>query len=268
MKKISWILLIVLGLWVNVVSAERPDDIITTAERYVQHKKELGYYEGFIAPHSVIICYQKSTLNHLLERFTDIEVSRASPYLYVTKDNKIGILAGMGIGAPALAAQVEQLAVLGVKRFVGVGTAGALLNKFEIGEFAIASKALGEDGIAHLYLNGPNFVEGNTRLNKEWNDFAPDLNFQETVAWSYSAIFRERTSDLLRVTKLGCGVVEMETATLFAIAQERGLEALALYVISDVINPGVWVPHLKDPNVIAKTNLMADRVFQFLMLEK
>lgn len=57
MKKMSLVLLIVLGLCVNVLSATHPDDIITTAERYVQHKKELGYYEGFVAPHSVMICY-------------------------------------------------------------------------------------------------------------------------------------------------------------------------------------------------------------------
>lgn len=261
MRIISYI--VFFGLLCNVLSAQPPDDLITSAEKLVQFKKDTGSMEGFIAPQSVIICYQPSTLQHLLEQNSDFEKSKSFSNLYVSQKSNVGILGGWGIGAPALAIQVELLAAVGVKRFIGVGTAGALLNKFEIGDFVIATKALGEDGVAHLYLDGPNFAEGNLELNAQWRDYASDLNFYEATAWSFSAFFRERYSDVIRVVEKGCDVVEMETATLFAIVQERGLEAMALYVVSDVINLEPWVPRLRDPSILDKVNFLADRALQF-----
>lgn len=263
MHKIKLLILLFLGMLCNTLFSLPPDDLITSPERYIQYKKDIGLMEEFTAPYSVIIVYQATTLKHLQEQNPDLQPAKSFNNLYVTKDGSVGVLGGWGIGAPAIVTKIEQLAVLGTKRFIGVGTAGGLLNNFEIGDFVMASKALGEDGVAHLYLDGPNFVDASSTLNAEWNEYASDLNFHEAGAWSFPALFRERYSDVIRVTNMGCGIVEMETATLFAVAQERGVDAIALYVVSDTIGLEEWVPRLRDPQVVIKTNLIADKAFQF-----
>lgn len=262
MKKICISALLFMGMFCNLVLATPPSDVITTAEKYIEYKNTLGHFEGFVVPHTVIITYQSDVFQSLLDKNPDLKLTKALPNLYLNKDSNVGVLGGWGIGAPALSIKLEQLAVLGVKRFIGVGTAGGLLDKFAVGDFVMASKALGEDGVAHLYLDGTDFIEANLELNAQWNAFAKELNFHETGAWSFSALFRERYSDILRVTNRGFNVVEMETATIFAIAQERGVEALALFVISDTIDSD-WKPHLKDPKVRTNTQLLAEKAFQF-----
>ena len=59
--------------------------------------------------------------------------------------------------ASALANRIEQLIVVGVKKFIAVGTAGTLVNKHPIGSFILVPRSLAEDGVAHLYLKDKTF---------------------------------------------------------------------------------------------------------------
>ena len=64
------------------------------------------------------------------------------------------------MGAPALATKMEQLIEMGAKRFIAIGLAGSLVEGHKIGDFAVSTKALAEDGVSHLYLpEGVSFLE-------------------------------------------------------------------------------------------------------------
>jgi uridine phosphorylase len=135
------------------------------------------------------------------------------------------------------------------------------MSKHQIGEFIVASKALAEDGVAHLYLKNKNFAKVDQNLACLWSNFAKNRelpNFHEAGAWSFSAIFRETPADIIRVSKQGYDVVEMEAATLYAIAEEKGVHAISFFVISDSLSQENWVPHIKEPKVRSNLHKLSD----------
>src|SRR4029450_1601955 len=67
-------------------------------------------------------------------------------------DRRIGVCGGFGIGAPGVVAILEELIALGVRRFVSIGTAGALAKRLRIGDFVICDRAIRDEGVSHHYL--------------------------------------------------------------------------------------------------------------------
>ncbi len=237
---------------------------VVTAEKYIFYKKQYGHITNFTPPKVVLICYQKSTLNYFLKKMPDLKECESFSGLYYVDD--IAIFGGWGWGAPALAAKVEELIALGATKFIAVGTAGALMNRHQMGDFIIAPKALGEDGVAHHYLQGKSSASATEEMVASFTEFAKKNalpTFKTASAWSFSAIFKETPEDILRVVDLGYEVVEMEAATLYAIGEEKNVKTLSLFVISDSLTLDDWVPHIKEPTVRNNLHQLADWALDF-----
>ena len=248
--------IIFIGLFLSTTLAAMPDESVVTAEKFIEHRRKNGQFQKFIPPKIVLICYQQSVLTHLLKEIPAIKPSEELAGFNFDPDGQVGILGGWGFGAPALAVWMEQLIALGVEKFVAVGTAGSLMKRHSIGEFVMAPQALAEDGVAHLYLKGDLFSQAHEEMCSKWHAYAKRRSlpyFHSATAWSYSALFRETPSAISRALEKGCDIVEMETATFYAIGREKEVETLSLFVISDVLTDEEWVPHIIAPSV--RTNL-------------
>lgn len=241
---------------------------IVTAEKLLAYKKASGHIDNLRIPETVLVCYQRSTMQHLLGKYPQFQPSQAVSHFY-TLDDCVGILGDWGVGAPGLAIKLEELVVLGAKKFIAVGTAGGLMYTHKIADFVFCPQALAEDGVAHLYLPPHQFViEADQDLICAWADFTKEKSlpqFQPAMAWSFSALFRESVADVLRVSKLGCTVVEMEAATLYAIGREKNIKALSLFVISDSITEEAWIPRPKDQAVRDNLHYLAESSLEFCM---
>ena len=142
-------------------------------------------------------------------------------------------------------------------------------KEFSVGDSVIFSKALTEDGVGHLYLGKWSaFAYANSDFQSAWLQFMKEKHpdhtaFKNGVSWSFPVIFRETQQDVQRVVKLGCNTVEMESAAFFAIAQEKNVQGLALYVISDSLADGKWEPHQADSNVKDRIKEVVDLAIEF-----
>lgn len=261
MKNIFFI--IMTSMLFNSVSAEP----IVTAEKLLEHKRVYGHLGDFKAPETVLVCYQRSTTEYLLKQHPEFHSSKAVTHLYLPSDTEVGILGDWGVGAPGLAIKMEELIALGAKRFIAVGTAGGLMHAHNIADFILCSKALAEDGVAHLYLpQDQRIVAADPQMIAEWTYFAKKRSlpsFHPAMAWSFSAIFRETLADVYRVREQGCSVVEMEAATLYAIGQEKGVQTLTLFVISDSITEEDWFPRIKEIAMMDNLHRLADWALEF-----
>ncbi len=261
--------LLVLAMFISsLMNAQKP---IVTAEKLLQYKIAAGHTDNFQAPEIVLVCYQRSTMQYLLEKYPEFQPSKAVTHFYTQENGRVGILGDWGVGAPGLAIKMEELVVLGTKRFVAVGTAGGLMNRHEIADFVFCPKALAEDGVAHLYLpSNQSAIEADQEMLSEWADFTKERalpQFQPAMAWSFSALFRETVEDVLRVSKLGYSVVEMEAATLYAIGKDKKVQTLSLFVISDLITQENWTPRLREPAVRENLHQLADWALEFCMAD-
>ena len=148
-----------------------------------------------------------------------------------------------GMGGPSAAIVLQELAELGVRRAIRVGTCGALADDLEWGALIVAGGALAEDGASRA-LGAGEVAEPDAELTGRLAAGLPgspapvrivttDL-FYEVAARSAgpppgrAGAWRER----------GAAAVEMEAATLFTLGRLLGLEIACLLAVSDTFHGG------------------------------
>ena len=135
-----------------------------------------------------------------------------------------------GMGGPSAAIVISELAELGAGRMIRVGTCGALDPALELGEIVTATEALAADGASQA-LGARGAVAASAPLVAAM----PELRPVTTV--STDLFYDDREGVEAGWIAAGAQVVEMEAATLFALAQRRGFDAATVLVVSDVIRP-------------------------------
>jgi uridine phosphorylase len=136
-----------------------------------------------------------------------------------------------GMGGPSAAIVIAELAELGAATALRVGTCGGLDEALELGELLVVSEAVCEDGTSRA-------LQGKASVSPD-----PDLLARILGAGSARAGTVVST-DLFydtppgteeRWRDAGAMAVEMEAATLFALAARRQLRAGALLIVTDLL---------------------------------
>lgn len=134
-----------------------------------------------------------------------------------------------GMGGPSAAVVVAELAALGARRVIRVGTCGALSPALALGDLVVVERALSADGTSvALGRRDPEpdaamtaALQGEHRGTVVSTDLFYDPDLARQGAWPDD----------------GALAVEMECAGIFAVAAEHGLEAAALLLVSDLVLP-------------------------------
>jgi len=144
-----------------------------------------------------------------------------------------------GMGAPSAGIVFDELAQLGVKRVVRVGTCGGLAEGMAMGDTVIALSAAAEDHaprqLSQMDCIAPTatfaLVEEAARLTREGS--MGQVHVGPIVT---SGLFYEPDWEKFNMWKgLGLVAVEMEAAMMYTVAAMKGMEALALMTVSDMI---------------------------------
>src|SRR5579875_2416323 len=134
-----------------------------------------------------------------------------------------------GMGGPSAAIVIEELIGLGARRLVRVGTCGALVPELELGALLSARTALTGDGTSRA-LAGAERVDGDPGLVGALSAAGPVA----AVTVASSDLFYEHRPDRAASWRAaGAVAVEMETATLYALAARHGRPAGSLLIVSD-----------------------------------
>jgi uridine phosphorylase len=153
-----------------------------------------------------------------------------------------------GLGAPLTAVLAELLAALGAKNFILLGVAGGLDARLQIADAVLCSGAFCDEGTSPNYTSRDYAPADEELLNK----LTPLRCALKAPTWTTDALFRETQEEVVFYAKQGAATVEMEAAALFAFAQNAGLKAAGIFIISDLLTKEVWhLPQGKD----AKTAL-------------
>ena len=158
-------------------------------------------------------------------------------YTGETSDGRPLSIQSTGMGGPSAAIVLEELAELGVRRAVRVGTCGALAPELDHGDLVVASEALTEDGTSRalgaLDVARPD-SELTARLAEEAGAEAParivttDLFYEAPDAGNRPDEWRAR----------GAVAVEMEAATLFTLGARLGVATACVLAVSDTFEGG------------------------------
>jgi uridine phosphorylase len=134
-----------------------------------------------------------------------------------------------GMGGPSAAIVLAELAELGLRRAIRVGTCGALDPGLGLGELLLVEAAIATDGVSARLRS--------SRLA------SPDPALQRRLAEAGGArAVTVVTTDLFYEPGFqpprGARAVEMEAAPLFALGGHLGLQLGCLLVVSDVYDEG------------------------------
>jgi uridine phosphorylase len=210
--------------------------------------KDLIAWRGGVpthVPEAVILTHQESLFFALRPRLVRPRIRGLFPQLCVMpgSDRRVAVAGRIGVGAPATAMAVEELAAAGVNRIVMVDVAASITEGLAAGDLLVVETALAADGTSRRYLAaGTEVVAGDVGLFATLRAALqnPDQDRayeQHEASWgrvaSTDAPFRETAALLDSFRAQQARLVDMETAALFASAAACGVRAAALLVVGD-----------------------------------
>ncbi|MBO0744025.1 MAG: nucleoside phosphorylase [Candidatus Dormibacteraeota bacterium] len=166
-----------------------------------------------------------------------------------------------GIGGPSVAIAVEELAPLGVRTIVRVGTCGALQPGIEVGDLVIATAAVRSEGTPDGYVPRAFPAVADREVVSALveaaraDGVAHHVGIVRSVDGLYPEIapglmpLRESLAEELQTWKRA-GVLgsDMESATLFIVSHLRGIRAGTILLCVDDVESGA-IQHL-DPSLM------------------
>lgn len=144
-------------------------------------------------------------------------------------------------GAPMVAIALEELAAMGTRTVVGLGTAGAIAPGLAVGDVVVCSAALRDDGTSHHYERDGRWAAPDEKVAEHLRTALPEAAFGST--WTTDAPYRETIEEIAAYQREGVLTVDMEASALFTVGACLGVRAASVFCISDVLNADTWQPH-------------------------
>lgn len=191
------------------------------------------------------------------------EVARNREYVTFTGTYK-GVpisCTSTGIGAPSTAIAIEELARVGARTFLRIGTCGTFRRDVSIGDVAIFDAAERFDGASRLYapIEYPAAahhevvqaaIESARRVGAPYHvgvTHSTDLFYAPRPGGSAGGVVQSGFAQWYEdIARRGVLAVEMEASVIFVLARQWGMRAGAIGVITDSMieemSEGTWDP--------------------------
>jgi DeoD family purine-nucleoside phosphorylase len=143
-----------------------------------------------------------------------------------------------GMGCPSSGIVFEELIMLGATRLVRVGTCGGLGDQMSMGDTVIAISASAEDATPLSYAQMPGYAPTATfELARTAADLASETGATAHIGSIVTSgvFYNPDMTAYGRWKRLGHIGVEMEAAMMYTIAAVKGIEALAVMTVSDLL---------------------------------
>lgn len=156
-------------------------------------------------------------------------------YSGIATDERQLTIQSTGMGGPSAAIVISELAQLGARRLLRVGTCGALDGSLALGDLLIVTDALAEDGASRA-LGAAGALAPDPALYAALQAAGSPARAGRVVCTDLFYGLPEGTEQ--QWVEAGAVAVEMESATLFALAARHGLQAASLLLVSDLVLTG------------------------------
>jgi DeoD family purine-nucleoside phosphorylase len=162
-------------------------------------------------------------------------------YTGVAPDGEPLTIQSTGIGGPSAAMVIHELIDLGARRLLRTGTCGALQPGLGLGDLVIATEAITADGTSRALGAGDRVPASRALLDALIAAAVPPVPDHRHAIHLGPIVTTDVFYDDRGLERGWCAAgalaVEMEAATLFALAAARAVEAAAVLVVSDRILP-------------------------------
>ena len=142
-------------------------------------------------------------------------------------------LTSSGIGCPAAAIAIEELANIGAKTCIRLGTCGGLLKEMQPGDIVIPSAAICLDGTTQEYTPNVEKIQADQEVVNALVDAANKMGVRcfMGVNRTHDA-FYEPIENFVKLAGKGIISSEMECSAVFLVSKLRNLKAGAILVVN------------------------------------
>ncbi len=163
------------------------------------------------------------------------------------------------VGGPAAVSFIEEVFPLGGKYFVFSGVCGVLRHDIADQHLIIPTAAVRDEGLSYHYLPPSDEVElvpENVEACRQALK-ALGLPYVEGKTWTTDAFYRETKGKMEARKRQGCICVEMECASLAAVACFRGVRFAQFFWAGDNLDAPEWDKR----NLSQRGATIGDKVF-------
>ena len=199
--------------------------------------------KGF--PKTVLVTFHRKVVAVLQNRFETEVVSTMNGcvivpvYRFSYQGETFGLFLST-IGGPATTGMLEEVWSKGAEKVLLFGSCGGLDANLPAGHMIIPTAAYRDEGTSFHYLPPSDYVEIPTaeRLAEIFGEL--DVPYVRSKTWTTDAIYRETPGKAAERLAEGCGVVEMECASVMAAGQFRGKEVYQFLYTADSLAGSQW----------------------------
>ena len=200
-------------------------------------------------PKVAVSCFSFVTFERMLALFPEAEIiaemkcasQRFPVYKVRYRDVELALYMS-GVGAPLCVGNQEEIYALGAECLVLFGTCGVLDRN--IGDCAVIlpNCAMRDEGTSYHYAPPSDEIAVNACYGELFLDLMQELNVPCVTGkcWTTDSMYRETREKTARRKASGCVCVDMECASVAAVAQFRGKEALHFFYAADNLDSAEW----------------------------
>lgn len=147
-----------------------------------------------------------------------------------------------GVGGALAAGLLEEAIAYGCRKFIVCGGCGVLEKDIAVGQLIVVASAVRDEGTSYHYLPPGREVlvqAAGVSVLKETLE-RRGVPYRTGKTWTTDAPYRETPAKIAARKREGCVVVEMETASLLAVAQFRDVMLGQVLYGGDDLSGGEW----------------------------
>jgi len=159
-------------------------------------------------------------------------------------NNEYVLIMSTGMGGPSTAIAVEELAQIGIKYLIRVGTSGGMQMNVSAGDIVIATSAIRQEGTSKEYLPIEFPAVADFELTKYLKESADELGYvnHTGIVHCKDSFYGQHNPKRMPISyelenkwqawiKGGALCSEMETASLYTVSSVLGLKAAAVLLV-------------------------------------
>lgn len=213
-------------------------------EEIIKAKDNVNVVENF--PKTVLVVFSARFENLLLSMHDAVQIGETGAggqtipiYEFEHKGVKLGFLRTL-VGGPVSAALLEELIAMGAEKLLYFGSCGALDREIAEGHLLVPTAAYRDEGVSYHYAEASDYLEIETA--EELMHVLGELHipYHPTKTWTTDCFYRETRKNLEQRKAEGCGVVEMECASIMSVGQFRHKKVYQFLYAADCLADADW----------------------------
>jgi purine-nucleoside phosphorylase len=227
----------------NYPDKQNKESVLQPGEMFA-FRQRIGQIKKITPPEGLIVCLQRGLPERMRWQIPIERAGRMMADLYLVKKTRgrVAVLTTLGEGSPMISSLTEELIAFGVKRVVSIVWGGTLQPALSSGDIVVCDRAVRDEGTSHHYLPAGKYAHASPKMVEKLKKAIERRGRSCTIgtSWTTDAPYRETREEVKQYQAEGVLTVEMEIASLFAVAEVRNIQVVSAVAVGDSLAELQW----------------------------